>query len=228
MPSNAIRTGTRWVTLTQLPLAFWAGSSENSLPVPAPMLCDMGGEFLAGIGVDLDRRALARDHPADVLFLEVGFDPCGLAVDQAEHADAGHGHLPDLQVVGILDHAIHRRADVGPRQVELGLVDRGLGLGDRRLLARSDRGMGIGGARAGVGQVLLGGLHFVERILIVGARGEALLQQRLLARQAHSLDREIGLLAGDVGARARRLRPQLARRSLAAASCAWACSSATW
>ena len=26
VPSNAIRTGTRCVTLTQLPLAFWAGS----------------------------------------------------------------------------------------------------------------------------------------------------------------------------------------------------------
>ena len=37
-PSNTIRTGTRWVTLTQLPLAFCAGRSANSLPVPAPML----------------------------------------------------------------------------------------------------------------------------------------------------------------------------------------------
>src|SRR5690606_17161449 len=36
--SNAMRTGTRWVTLTQLPVAFWAGSTENSLPVPAPIV----------------------------------------------------------------------------------------------------------------------------------------------------------------------------------------------
>ena len=35
--SNAMRTGTRWVTLTQLPLAFCAGRTENSLPVPAPI-----------------------------------------------------------------------------------------------------------------------------------------------------------------------------------------------
>ena len=34
----AIRTGTRWVTFTQLPVAFWAGSTENSEPVPRPML----------------------------------------------------------------------------------------------------------------------------------------------------------------------------------------------
>ena len=36
--SMAMRTGTRWVTFTQLPLAFCAGSTENSEPVPAPML----------------------------------------------------------------------------------------------------------------------------------------------------------------------------------------------
>src|SRR3546814_2362535 len=31
-PSIAIRTGTRCVTLTQFPVAFWAGSTENSAP----------------------------------------------------------------------------------------------------------------------------------------------------------------------------------------------------
>ncbi len=34
----ATRTGTRWTTFTQLPLAFCAGSRENCAPVPAPML----------------------------------------------------------------------------------------------------------------------------------------------------------------------------------------------
>ena len=101
-----------------------------------------------------------------------------------KHADSGHRHLADLEIVGIFDDAVGRCADFGPRQVELRLVDRGLGLGDRRLLARGDRGMGVGGAGARVGEVLLGGPHLIERILIVGARGEALLQQRLLARQA--------------------------------------------
>ena len=42
VPSNAILTGTRWVTLTQLPVAFCAGSSENCEPVPAPMPVMMG------------------------------------------------------------------------------------------------------------------------------------------------------------------------------------------
>ena len=45
VPSNAIRTGTRWVTLTQFPFAFCAGRIENSLPVPMPMLCTCAGNF---------------------------------------------------------------------------------------------------------------------------------------------------------------------------------------
>ena len=30
-----MRTGTRWTTLIQLPVAFWGGNSEKTLPVPA-------------------------------------------------------------------------------------------------------------------------------------------------------------------------------------------------
>src|SRR4029078_9648663 len=29
-----MRTGTRWTTLTQFPVAFWAGRTENMAPVP--------------------------------------------------------------------------------------------------------------------------------------------------------------------------------------------------
>src|SRR5947209_20266437 len=36
---------------------------------------DMAFELLPAIGIDLDRRALAGDHPADVLLLEVRLDP---------------------------------------------------------------------------------------------------------------------------------------------------------
>ncbi len=46
--SKRMRTGTRWTTLTQLPVAFWAGSSENSEPVPAPMLSTVPSSFLPG------------------------------------------------------------------------------------------------------------------------------------------------------------------------------------
>jgi hypothetical protein len=44
-------------------------------------------------------------------------------------------HLADLQIVGISIDAVHRRANLGPRQVEPRLVDGGLRLGDLRLLA---------------------------------------------------------------------------------------------
>jgi len=33
-----MRTGTRWTTFTQLPVAFSGGRSENTAPVPAEML----------------------------------------------------------------------------------------------------------------------------------------------------------------------------------------------
>ena len=38
--SSFSRTGTRCATFTQLPVAFCAGSSENSAPVPAPIELD--------------------------------------------------------------------------------------------------------------------------------------------------------------------------------------------
>src|SRR5215218_10566342 len=66
-------------------------------------------ELLSTISVDLHGRALARRHAREVLFLEVRFDPGRRAVDDRDHAHAGHRHLSDLQVVGILDHAIHWR-----------------------------------------------------------------------------------------------------------------------
>src|SRR5437762_1005078 len=75
-------------------------------------------EFHSGVGVDLHRCALARDHPPDVLLLEVRLNPRRLAVDEREHAEPGHRHLADLQVVRILDHAVHRRTDFSSRQIE--------------------------------------------------------------------------------------------------------------
>ena len=61
----------------------------------------------------------------------------------SDHADAGHRHLADLELVGILDHAVHRRPDVGAGKVKLRLVDRGLGLRDLRLLARRDAALAL-------------------------------------------------------------------------------------
>ena len=44
----AIRTGTRCVTLTQLPVAFCAGRTENSEPVPAPIEATWPFSFMSG------------------------------------------------------------------------------------------------------------------------------------------------------------------------------------
>src|SRR5690606_24701869 len=41
-------TGMRCVTFTQLPVAFCAGSSENSAPVPAPMLSTVAWKGTSG------------------------------------------------------------------------------------------------------------------------------------------------------------------------------------
>ena len=111
----------------------------------------MAGELHARIGVDLDRRLLPRDHAADVLLLEVCLDPRRPAVNQRQHSKSRHGHLPDLKVVGILDHAVHRRSDFGPRQVELGLVHRRLRLRNLRLIAGSESRVCIRGTSSRVG-----------------------------------------------------------------------------
>ena len=48
------RIGTRCTTLTQLPDAFCAGSTENSVPVAGRDAGDSRLPFTAGIGVDRD------------------------------------------------------------------------------------------------------------------------------------------------------------------------------
>ena len=89
LPSIAIRTGTRCVTLTQLPLAFCAGITANSLPVPAPMLCDVA---LQARGRDKRRSSMSTCCPGtisrEVLLLEIGLDPRALVVDQRKQPDA--------------------------------------------------------------------------------------------------------------------------------------------
>ena len=78
-----MRTGTRCTTLTQLPVAFCAGSIENSAPVAGLMLSTVAVPLVAGIGVDGDRRPLAGPHLGEVGLLEIGLDPA-VAADQAK------------------------------------------------------------------------------------------------------------------------------------------------
>ena len=120
------RTGTRCTTLTQLPVAFCAGSTENSAPVPAPMLATTPSIGAAGIGVDRDRRLLAGNHLGEVGLLEVGLDPAVVGLDQAEERRrhglrAGHV-AADLKPVGLRDDAVDRRVRLGMGEVERRLV----------------------------------------------------------------------------------------------------------
>ena len=119
---------------------FAAGAGADAL--------DMCGELLARVGVDLDLARWPGTMRPTSFSLKFASTHAVCAVDEREHAEPGDGHLADLEVVGILDDAVHRRAKFGPRQVELGLVDRGLCLGDLRLFAGRDRGMGVRGAGA--------------------------------------------------------------------------------
>ena len=86
------RTGMRCTTLTQLPLEFCAGSSENSAPVAALMLVTSRLPDDAGIGVDGHGRGLAGQHMGEIGLLEVGLDPEMVGLDQAE----GRRARPDI------------------------------------------------------------------------------------------------------------------------------------
>jgi hypothetical protein len=64
--------------------------------------------------------------------------------------------LPDLQIIRVLNRAIHRCADGRSRKVELCFVDRCLRLRDLRLLTGRDRCMRVGGSSPRIGDLLLG------------------------------------------------------------------------
>ena len=138
-PSTAMRTGTRWRTLTQLPLAFCAGRTENCEPVPAPMRGDMAADVAARIGVDLDLGGLADIHVGEVGFLVIGLDIGGRAAHDGHHRHAGDHGGADLEPVGLADRAVGGRAHLGAGEVEQGLL-----AGDPRGL---QRGL-VGGAAA--------------------------------------------------------------------------------
>ena len=95
--SNSMRTGMRCTTLTQLPVAFCAGISENSEPVAAPMLVDRAVELGAREGIDLDRRRLADADVGELGFLEVGLDPGAAGLDQRGDGGARRDELADIE-----------------------------------------------------------------------------------------------------------------------------------
>src|SRR3546814_8502541 len=68
--SNAIRTGTRCVTLTQLPVAFCAGSTENSLPVPEPIVSTWPRTVSPGSEENTSELQSLMRNSYDVLWLQ--------------------------------------------------------------------------------------------------------------------------------------------------------------
>ena len=93
--SSAMRTGRRWTTLIQLPVAFCAGISAKAEPVPPekPATRPWNTTSLAiEVGGQLDR--LAEADLLELHFLEVGVD-----IDAADRDD-GHQRRARLRPAG--------------------------------------------------------------------------------------------------------------------------------
>ena len=66
-----IRTGKRWVTLTQLPVAFSGDNNEKTAPEPAPKTFDSTGQSEIGIHIDADHRLEAGADVVQIGFLKL-------------------------------------------------------------------------------------------------------------------------------------------------------------
>ena len=146
--SSFSRTGMRCVTLTQLPVAFCAGSSENSAPVPAPMLSTVPWNDVSRIGVERDVGRLAGPQMGQLGFLEVRLDPGIAGLDEAEQWRAGGDELADLERRGLGDDAVGRRPHRGLRQIVGRLVARRLRGKHGRVLVGLDVGIAAAVRRA--------------------------------------------------------------------------------
>ena len=128
-----MRTGRRCTILVKLPVALSGGSSENTAPDAGEKLSTVPSMACSGSASTRNRDLLARPQPRELGFLEVGVD-----VDRVERHQARQP-LAGLHVVAglhraVADHAVDRRADVGERQIALGLGERGL-----EFVERTDR-----------------------------------------------------------------------------------------
>ena len=117
-----ILTGKRWVTLTQLPVAFSGGSTEKVAPEPALMLSTTPSSLVPGY---MSRRMVAV-WPGlmrrEIGLLEIGVDPPIAVLDHGEGRRAGldDGAGPEIDVG---DPAAAGGGDVGPHPVMRRLVE---------------------------------------------------------------------------------------------------------
>ncbi len=136
-----ILTGKRWVTLTQLPVAFSGGSTEKVAPEPALIDFHHAVELGAGIHVEADGGGLARPDAGEVGFLEIRVDPPGSVLDQGEGRCAGlhDGTGPEIAVG---DPAAAGGGDVSPHPLMRRLVELGGGGAELRG-GRGHRQLGV-------------------------------------------------------------------------------------
>src|SRR5690349_13515339 len=120
-----IRTGKRWVTLTQFPVAFSGGRTENGARAGAVAL-DRAVKRHARVHVDLDGRLLPGPDAAEIGLFEVGVDPPISILDQSEGRRAGlydrAGAYADIR-----HPPVSRRSDVGLHAIMGGFVELGRG-----------------------------------------------------------------------------------------------------
>ena len=179
-------------------------------------------EVASGVGVHLDRRALAGAHRPHLRLLEVRHHP---HVVERHHR---HHRLPRAHELAHLDalarhHARHRRAHLGVLQVELGAAQLGggllhssrcrggLGFGDGDALRRGAGGGGLGLAPshlgAGLDEPALGHRHLVAGHGHRGLRRIDRRRSRVLV-----LDRAVVLLLRDLVALDQRRQALLVAR----------------
>ena len=197
----AMRTGMRCTTLTQLPVAFCGGSTENSAPVAWADARDGAVPFALGIGVDLDRDRLARLH--------VGQSRSSLklaSIHRPDRRPRSSSAVPGAAILAGLRHvagdAGERRADDGVLEVECRLVARRLGLEIARLAFHRQVGIAAE-ARHDLrdllfhhGDLLAGHVAVAPGVVELGLGGELLAEQRVLAREI-ALG-EVGVAACDL------------------------------
>ena len=110
------RTGMRCATLTQLPVAFCAGSSENPSRWRRQRR-DFGGDGAVRIGVDGDLRRIAFPDIGELGLLDVGLDVEIVRRHQRKGGLAGIEKGSDRDALDIIGNAVERRDDRGKAQV---------------------------------------------------------------------------------------------------------------
>ena len=202
--SSTTRTGTRCTILVKLPVAFSAGMTLNTAPVPGARLATCPWNTWPGSTSATTVDGLPRSHAGELVFLEIRIDPEPVGGHDRDQIAPG-GHVGADLAGAIADIAVDRRSDLGVAEIEFGRVHIGLCLRHRRI--------GLRDLRVEHLELLVGGLqrrratrHGGLRFLLARRcvprfwREPALvLRQRWAARRLLGGERRLRLFGGDVG-----------------------------